>query len=139
MSLSTMWTYLVDKLNAAEWSADHIASLCAEIRKRWTANTHFRNMSTWTCPFGAAKVEFDSMWLTLEQSSFDTGVFMNPQASVFMTSSPYSTVIEHQTCFIPAALVRYSLICVDLTRFRRVILIRNSPLHTQLICTIFFL
>ena len=43
------------KLNAAERSADHIASLCAEIWKRWTANTHCRDMSTWTCPSGAAK------------------------------------------------------------------------------------
>ena len=57
------------KLNAAERSADHIASLCAEIWKRWTANTHCRNTSTWTCPSGAAKFDL-------------------------YTSSPYST-FEH--------------------------------------------
>ena len=53
------WGYkdLPWKLNAAERSADHIAWLWlgAEIWKRWTANTHCRNMSSWTCPSWAAK------------------------------------------------------------------------------------
>ena len=55
------------KLNAAERSTDHIASLCAEICKRWTTNTHCRKMSTWACPSGAAKFDFLRLTIAEEQ------------------------------------------------------------------------
>ena len=71
------------KLNAAERSADHIASLCAEIWKRWTANTHCRNMSTWTCPSGAAK--FDFVLFDGQKTTFC--IFLNSRIKIIPTYS----------------------------------------------------